>query len=606
MLHPNSKPPVIVSDLSKSSPTEGAAKVLSPELPVSRGERQFWLDGSAVIAGTAILSTSELDKVIPLAATHWTLQQISDWWALNAKNPCALYIQDEQQDWVACLPDPLGGAIVFTLTENGTTLVSTSTVRLVEVANSYGIEVSKDPLFQIERLTIGNGGLVNNSYKGITSIEPFEFIKLHAGQLQVREFSGISSYEDATNFELFSQLRSDVLTSVNAIASSNASQVISHLTGGFDSRLVLSSVLNLGINNKVLMFCSGPEGSTDRVIADGLTRQFGLRRSDGAGLTAAPTNNMSERLMGALFSSGGITNTGPLGREIRADVAAMGGGYGEVLRSFYGNREITVDGKLDTELVIKRYMPSFASGNSYISKDAQAEMSTRIRKKFSYLNTKYRDVDFIGDAFYTHNRNRYHIGQTSLLWSRVGARFDPLYSVAGFELSKRMTQSSRAANVIGHDLMESLHRDLLSYPFDYDRYNDLLLVQRRRQKPKTFPSADTRIRMTKAVRPEITENSTFLNVLKSLDVPAPELTSEKRLQLTKEANKLGVNFWQVVYRETGQQLLAKAFEATSGSEIYNYLDSSYVKTLSTSDKLNKKQLRDLYSLGSIISWISFA
>ncbi|MGP5032340.1 hypothetical protein ACTXJG_13015 [Glutamicibacter arilaitensis] len=589
---------------SSSVPTNTVSKL--NEKPVIRGNRHFWLDGSVILNGTCLRRTEDLQVCLPEAAGQWSIEEIADWWSNGARNPGALFVEDAVDSWSACFPDPLGGAVAFSLSDQGKTFVSTSIVELVKAADTHGISLEKDPLFQIERLMLGNGGLTPSSYKGVKSLEPFEYFVLDGNQVFTKKYKVLDNLATASLHDLFTILRRDVQSAVQAIADSDSQQVISHLTGGFDSRLVLSAVLNLGLNDRVNIFCSGPEGSTDRIIADGLTRQYGLKRVDGAGLTTAPTTNMSERLMGALFASGGITNTGPFGREISVPVSAMGGGYGEVLRTFFGNRKISnSSGSLDNDLLISGYLPSASSNNTYVSPTAISEITNLLSQKFGYLANIYQDLNFLGDAFYTHNRNRYHIGQTSLLWSRVGSRFDPLYSVAGFELSRRSTQHVRSANLIGHDLLDSLKPDLLAWPFDYDRYNQDLLEMRKRQPARSWPASNAKIDYSKGLTPECESDSSFLSVLRRLNATEPKLTAAQRKSKVQEANGLGVNFWQIVYRETGQELLANAFEQTNGTALQGTINTDYIHKLATSNQLNKKQLRDLYSLGGIMSWLSF-
>ena len=574
--------------------------------PIERGTRKFWLDGSVILQGTCILRTPDLDSVLPDILKHWTISEIANWWASSARNPGALFVEDATEGWSACLPDPLGGAIAFSYTTAGKNFISTDTGQLVKVASDYGVAIEKDPLFQVERLLLGNGGLTNSSYSGVKSIDPFQYLVMQSGQIQTGNYDVLERLENHSLYDLFGALRADVLLSVRAISCSGSKQVISHLTGGFDSRLVLSAILNQGLQNEVSIFCSGPEGSTDRVVADGLTRAFNLSRSNGAGLATAPTQNMSERLMGALFASSGITNTGPIGRELSVPVSAMGGGYGEVLRTFFGGRAfVNPDGRIDNDALVNSFIPKTSQSTSYMSKDAVENISEKLVSRFSMLINEYDDPHFVGDAFYSYNRNRYHIGQTSLLWSRVGSRFDPLYSVAGFVLARKITQKARASNVIGHDLLESLCPELLSFPFDYDRFNSSLLEVRQKGEIRTWPKESDMIEYHEAYVPSVTSDSPFLETLRQMDSAEPVLTADERRAKVKEANILGVNFWQVVYKNTGQELLRNSFEQTLGSQMHSIVDSDYIRTLFSKKDLNKKQLRDLYSLGGIFAWLTF-
>lgn len=599
--------PVIAGTLhtdNSSVPVTSISK--QNDTPVVRGTKRFWLDGSVIFNGTCLRRTSHLDQVLPASAANWSINEIASWWSQSARNPGALYVEDASLGWSACLPDPLGGALAFSYRSSGLSLISTDIVELVRVAKIHGQTLTKDPLFQVERLMLGNGGLTNASYEGVKTAEPFQYFVMEGNQIFTRDYGLLATLEPYSLHELFQKLRSDVQSSVQAIADSDSKQVISHLTGGFDSRLVLASILDLGVQDRVKVFCSGPEGSTDRIVADGLTREYSLNRVNGAGLSSAPTTNMSERLMAPLFVSGGITNTGPFGRETSVPVSAMGGGYGEVLRTFFGNRYImNSEGQIDNDMLVNSFMPSAKSANSYVSQEAVHQISVKLIEKFHFLSTLYEDSDFIGDAFYTHNRNRYHIGQTSLLWSRIGSRFDPLYSVAGFEISRRLTQQSRGSNVVGHDLMESFRADLLSWPFDYDRYSPELLALRKRQTAQAWPSEKTTIAFEEAISPSVEADSPFLTKLRQINASEPVMSNAERKSKIAEANKLGVNFWQIVYKATGQELLRNSFEQSNGSALAGVIDTKYIQKLASAETLNKKELRDLYSLGGIISWLSF-
>lgn len=602
MKNPN---PIIIA---KNDTNSLQSNEITPSLDTyaTIGNRQFWIDGSLIVSGTAITDTTELRGVLPRDIEFWNIKQIAFWWSHATRNVGALFVRDLKENWSACLPDPLGGAIVFYASCKSINVASTKIEAIVNTIQAENFVMEKDPLFQAERILFGNGGLVNSSYRNIKSIEPFEYIVINSGILEVFKYSIFDDFAQLTNDELFHILRSDVLGSVNAVLNSSSSQKISHLTGGFDSRLVLSAISKLGRTSEVSFFCSGPEGTTDRVIADGLTRSLNLRRTDGAGLTPSKTNLMSERLLAPLFASSGITSSGPLGRELSVSVSAMGGGYGEILRTFYGERPISKNGSdLDKKIINKSFFPSLESQDLSISTDAVTDLQNLLFDKFQRLFNQYANLDFIGDAHYTHGRNRYHIGQNSLLWSRIGARFDPLYSVAGYVLASKIPQFGRFSNVLGFDLMESLNQELLRLPFDYDRFNENLLSIRRRPSSLNMPKADTVITFEKSLWPDSNSTSSFLNILKSLKSSSLQLTPQKRQETIKQANKLGVNYWQLANKENGQEILKLAYDNISDDSIFEFFNKEYIVGLFTKDSLKRQELRDLYNIGGAITWLSF-
>lgn len=568
------------------------------------GDRLFWLDGSVILHGRAVLDSLDLSSAVPPEAAFWGIEKIADWWSQSARNVGALFIKDFKEDWSACLPDPLGGAIAFYAVEGGSTVISTDIKEIVKYYSAINAPLEKDPLFQVERIVFGNGGLVKSSYKKIKSIEPFEYLLISSGSLLTKKYTILDDLLQSSYNDLFQQLKSDILSSVNAILDSPKNQKIAHVTGGFDSRLVLSATRALGRTSELAFFCSGPAGTTDRLVADSLTADYDLRRVDGAGLTPAPTSLMAERLLGPLFASGGITSSGPLGRELTVSVTALGGGYGEVLRTFYGQRPIaTSNGKIDRNLVRNSYLKIDPKVESNISADASNALESLLFHQFHKLEEKFQDVSFLGDAHYTYGRNRYHIGQNSLLWSRIGARFDPLYSVAGFALASRSTQTARHSNIIGFDLMDSFDRSLLEHKFDYDRFNDSLLSMRRRPVQRELSPAGNLRALEKAKIPQYVESSDFLSILTGLKAEAPQVTASERQAIIDKSNKMGVNYWQLFNKKSGQQILDAAYNNVTDKSIFDYFNEQYIIELFSKPDLTRQQLRDLYNIGGIISWV---
>lgn len=598
------KPLLIASTRHSAYPD---SKILTDTSQALRlGNRIFWLDGSVVLSGRAVINTEGLSNTLPPEVAFWTVEKIADWWSRSARNVGALFIQDLAEHWSACMPDPLGGAIAFYSTESGSTVISTDINEIVKYYKSINSPLEKDPLFQVERIVFGNGGLVNSSYEKVRSIQPFEYLVVQLNVLNIKKYSIFDDLIQHSYNELFQQLKADILSSVSAVLDSPVNQKIAHVTGGFDSRLVLAAASALGRTSELAFFCSGPPGTTDRIVADSLTHEYNLRRVSGAGLTPAPTNLMAERLLGPLFASGGITSSGPIGREHSVSVSALGGGYGEVLRTFYGQRTIAdTNGKLSLEHIRDSYLKIDPNLQSNISRDSSARLEKLLFTKFQNLEELFGDVSFVGDAHYTYGRNRYHIGQNSLLWSRIGARFDPLYSVAGFALAAKSTQSVRYGNVIGFDLMDSFDRTLLEHKFDYDRFNDSLTTMRQRPVQRELTRVKTLNPFESTASPEYSESSDFLGILTGLKAQQPQVTATQRQEIIEKSNKMGVNYWQLLNKQVGQQILEAAYNNAQNESIFDHFNQKYVVELFSKKELNRQQLRDLYNIGGIISWLSF-
>ncbi|PRA06945.1 hypothetical protein CQ019_06245 [Arthrobacter sp. MYb229] len=262
-------------------------------------------------------------------------------------------------------------------------------------------------------------------------------------------------------------------------------------------------------------------------------------------------------------------------------------------------------GALSNDIVRGSYLQIDKSHLNNISSEALRSLEDLLLKQFRHLNDRFENVDFIGDAHYTYGRNRYHIGQNSLLWSRIGARFDPLYSVAGFALASKVPQTVRFSNVIGFDLMDTFDRSLLEHKFDYDRFNDSLLTMRRRPVQRDLSPGNNSITFETAQSPGYRESSEFLGILKNLKAEPPQVTARERQAIIDQSNKMGVNFWQLFNKASGQQLLKAAYDNVTDRSVFNFFNEKYVIELFSKENLNRQQLRDLYNIGGIISWLSF-
>lgn len=559
------------------------------------------MDGCVIVAGKACCDSSDLSHVLPADFDQFSPDQIARWWALNVRDVGALYVRDTIEGWVACYPDPLGAAIAFTYHDGQTSAISTDMGSLVSVLQSRGISLHPSVAFQAERLLLGNGGLHPSSFREIDALRAFHYAVLVGDVVRVHALDLDEYYADKSKHDLFEMLVADVCESIHAIAQSNHEYHIAHLTGGFDSRLVLSAIMSEGLVDRFRFFCSGPEGSKDRRIADGLTASLGLRRSAGAGLAMATPDSDAERLVGPIFNAAGLMETGMLGREPTVSIAAMGGGYGEILRTFFGNRTISRDGITVSPDAVRS---SFLMTHDLpIKKHAADEIVDLLVQRLTTLVME-KDMDFAPDALYTDVRNRYHMGQGSLMASRFGSRFNPLYSVAGYYLASRVTQRVRGANVIGVDLMEHLCPRLLRYPFDKERFSEELLTQRKLPSPLEF-SADHRVVLEAGPKSEVPAESALSEFLEAHGLGGIfSPTAEQRKQFTATANAVGVPYWQIASIGPAQRVLRFALELGSSSDEFDdYFDMDRIARIATTPLTRRPDIRALYALVSALCWL---
>lgn len=574
--------------------------------PMSKiGTRHFILDGAAICGGRVVTRKSELATVIPDQVLTSGLGALANWWAEHVSNPSCLFVLDEATHEAVCLPDPLGGSLVFRYSAGGTDFISSDIVSLVRAAELAGCAPQKSVDFQLERLILGNGGLTPTSYAGVERLDLFEYWEASAEATQPREYdlAGRVRSEKLSYVDALNRIRAEILESVAAISTAPSDFRVAHLTGGFDSRLVLAAMVDADCTDRFNFFCSGPPGTNDRNVADGLSGIFGLQRTQSGGLSPTPTPHVHERLLAPVFHSGGMTSTGPTGRELETTVVAAGGGYGEILRTFYSSRFKDLEHRdFSGADLMKHMVPPLEGRETIHTPGARERIGNQLEAEWRKLSARGAPDDFIGDAMYSQIRNRYHIGQNSMLWSRIGSRLDPLYSVTAYQLARALPLETREANVIGFDLMDSFAGDLKSYPFDKNRFSATYASMRRLpperplasepdpRKPRTFSAPHRDIDLL----PER---------LSDLHVDEPQASPSQREEFVKVANSIGVNYWQVSTLPAAQAALRTALEAVDVSPFDDSLNVGYLRRLSQAKLSRRQEVRDVYSAFGLLAWL---
>lgn len=566
------------------------------------GDRRYTIDGAAIFDGRVISARENLDSLVPLIAGSDTLRSTGASWISRTRNPNALFVVDETNQEAVVVPDPLGGAIVYYYNVEGKYYASTDIASLNSALQADGVRTTKSYNFQVERLLIGNCGTTDSSYDEIKTLDSFEFIQIKSGTFQIVNMRNeLLESNSESYFELLRKTRQDIIENVVAVAGSRSQMKIAHITGGFDSRLVLGAITHAGVKDKFRFFCSGPEKTRDRIIADGLTEQYGLKRTTGPGLVPGPAHSITERLLGPLFHSGGILTTGPNGREIPVDVVAVGGGYGEMYRTVYADRFAEID-RNDPNAAMRSMLPWSNKDSTYISEEAWASLSRSINAKWQSVADQYEEKDFRGDALWIHRRARFHFGQGSMAWSRVGTRIDPAYSLHGFRLAMSTPILLRSGNALGYDLMQSFDPDLVSFEFDKPRFeSDEFQNLRRFNGVRSLPLGRPSSYENAPSTPH-TKNRVIPNTLDPFILDDKNPTAAERAQFVEQANRLGVNFWQSASYTDAQSVLTRMLADKQIRGAAPDLNWAYVNDLLKDKPLTRGRIRDIYSVVALISW----
>ena len=527
--------------------------------------------GAGWIGGRLIASASDVVKSLP----QFLGQDISSIGS-SIRGSLCLYLSLEDEQYLC--PDPLGAMVVFEYKSPNVLAYSSDLGSLVEAVQGLGEVVEKNFNYLVELIATGNGGFFSSSYKNIFSLHPFEY--LHINQkggrrsiYSVRDdfFSAPHSLDD-----LFEKSRAEILENVAAVAQSGFGSCISHLTGGFDSRLILSALIYSGYADKFRFMCSGGLNLPDRRIAGELCGHLDLCLTNSDGTVKAPYQPGK-----AMFGTSGLLRL-DLPVSAFPDHVLMSGGYGECLRSFYGSRN---SGVSDSHSILASLYGRFFSNDA--NRIVSSSFYDFYIDQFDGFLNEVMDLglpsDSILDYMYIAKRNRYYVGLTSGYFSNLIPRVDPLYSLSALKLGLFTPQALRSANVQGLRMMSSFNADLVSLPFDNDRISPIY----------------------ESIYGEVNR--------KSFDGRSPRYFHDDRVvvhdskKATKEqiqkAQKINCSLFQVSYLNDVQyelkDLLLYNRKVVSGS-----MDWKIVNRLLNPDLSNRVHIRSVFSLYDSLCWFN--
>lgn len=430
--------------------------------------------GSGVVDGRFVERPSDLRWITE--EDHLNLADLGS----SIRGSLCLYIWDRSNKELHVLPDPLGGGLVFRHDDNDGTAVSSDLHSLVVFLLSIGKRPQKSLAYLAEIMATGNGGLIPTSYENIGVIGQFEYFFFAGAGVTVGDYASKTSFfrNDLSADDALEALRTEVSDNLRGVASAGHLIKTAHLTGGFDSRLVLAGLKSLGVENDFVYFCSGRKELPDRQIAEKLSSEFDLTMTEypGGDLNTSADVFEDNFIKSMRYSSGIVSGQlmGPVTSPIGGSVI-LSGGYGECLRSFYDK---SVDREIEcttAELAHKLW------GNVGFSQDPTESLladslRNRLVSRFGALLEMASGLGLRSDSqldyMYLNVRNRYYVGEVSRQWSTDVARFDPLYTLSGPKVALGLSLADRSANILGFDLMNKLSPDLAHYPFDTPRFND--------------------------------------------------------------------------------------------------------------------------------------
>lgn len=525
-------------------------------------------------------------------------EKIEDEFISNFRGAGIAFLFNKSTGVYQIIPDILGEAIVYHYNYNDVSIISGDLLQVEYIAGLLGLPLTKSLDYAAELAIASNGGLTKSSYCEVTTLDMFQYLVVTPSSVHVKThkvarsfFRPKESYE-----ELLNSAAHEIKQNVAAASLSSGESKIAHLTGGFDSRLVLAAIKAAGEIQKFTFYCKGDAVHQDTKIAQSAAAKVGAVMTHDPGTPAAfLASDFGGSLLGSMLMSGGMLPIGPQRGHRQSLNTLLSGGYGETFRSFYGSRignftsSDALTGKDFGQKIWGEYL--FAEdGNglfsgSYIQK-LTVKLDTELNKARA-LGVKESDL---GDFLYLQIRNRYFVGIITSNWNRFINRFDPLYSPSAIKLAFKIPLEQRADNLIGYELMRMMAPELLEVPFDSEKFGPSVFDKYAYESPINYKFVRPRYSNKENREIQLFDSGT-------LNIPA---TNKDDVEY---ARKIKANATQVAGRAHVRDALNRVLRNYTNHELSQVFNLAELESLRRRPANTRVRIRTLYALFSGLAWL---
>lgn len=551
--------------------------------------------GNGVMDGQFIKSSADLfEQLIPSLDAGKAVHQFNQ----GFRGAGIAYLKNNSSNTLYALPDVLGEAILFHYTFEDIEIITGDLQEIEHLTAKLNLPLTKSLNYALELAVSSNGGFTKSSYSEVETLDMLQYAIVSRNGIKVEYYENATTFFNSSlsNEELLNLAVAEIQENVLAATSSTSSQKIAHLTGGFDSRLVLAAAKSQGVVDKLRFFCKGDPIQEDTKIAQSAAAKVGAIMTANNG---SPSDYQISDYGGALLSSmlvsSGILPVGPSAGHKEADITLLSGGYGETFRSFYGTRI----GELNGNSLSGAHFGSKIWGSYLFAPDGTGLFSSEFIDNYaSKIDSELEKGRFLGvqeedlpDYLYLQIRNRYFVGTITTNWNRYINRFDPLYSPSGIQLAFKLGLKARIDNLIGYELMHRLCKPLLDVPFDSKKFGDSVELKYDYVQPASYNH----------VRPKNDDAmpSTTLAINSGL-LTIPTVTKED----IEYAKKINARVSQVAGRAHAREAVSLVIRKRDRVELSKIFNMEEIDMLVQKPANTRVRIRTLYALLSSFLWLS--
>lgn len=357
--------------------------------------------------------------------------------------------------------------------------LSNMPIWMESVLLDLGVSVARDGHLAGYDLAIGTGAFGVTGWSEFHLIPFGTAISLTQKKLSINECRPLKRFFTDLPFEkLAKNAESELKENINAIAKSYYKNKVVDITGGMDSRLVLSIIFSLNFKDSFIYNTNGEYPVPDANCALSIMEKFGLTRvkfdcdyqQSVATQPIATFKKYIYQSQGARFIYDRAFETNCK----QAGLIKVGGGLAGGFKSTYSLR-LSDQHQGDPSLV-QAVDAMFLPSAKYLAKDLVASIRKNLEKQFVVLHEQYGlSYKAAMDFFYVLSRNRYFIGVGEMPSSAIRPKVHALYSESLIKAAFKLTDSERKSGKLHYVLMKSLSPALFKLPFSDQSWDTEIL-----------------------------------------------------------------------------------------------------------------------------------
>lgn len=394
---------------------------------------------------------------------------------------CYLLVKvDAQARSVTLLNDPLSLYPVYWFENERYAALSNVPIWMESILGEAGVEVERDGMLAGYDLAIGTGAF------GVTGWSEFHLVPFgtsatmtQAG-LDLKEVRSLDRFftTDKSLDELIEKSAAEIKENVQAIAGSHYENKVSDITGGMDSRLVLSAIFSQGLKDEFLYHTNGEHPVPDANCALSIMERFELTRiktkSDYSQSVATDPINTFKKFIYQSQGSRFIYDRAFETNCIQNHIIKVGGGLAGGFKSTYSLRlgEVNEDDLSVDDAVSAMFLPA----KGYLSESLLNRLGRELHEELSMLVSRYGlTLKSAMDFFYVLSRNRYFIGVGEFPNSAIRPKVHALYSESLISAAMMLNDNERAGGKLHYELMKKLSPELWVLPFSDQLWSEKLI-----------------------------------------------------------------------------------------------------------------------------------